>query len=97
MNSRAKSSLLPVFLILAVALVVFSPVLKNWEPFAKLIPSESKVSASDNPVKVWVNERSGFYYCPGSALFRKVQPGRSLPLSEALQKGYQPAEGQTCR
>lgn len=46
---------------------------------------------------VWVNTRTGFYYCPGSRLYRKVQPGKHMRQPDALQSGYQPSLGEACR
>lgn len=45
---------------------------------------------------VWVNSRSGFYYCPGTKAYGKLPPGRFMTESEALQEGYRPIERELC-
>jgi Tfp pilus assembly protein PilZ len=46
---------------------------------------------------VWMDQRSGFYYCKDSPSFAKVQPGSVATQDEALQRGYQPKLGTYCR
>ena len=41
-------------------------------------------------VKVWVNKRSGFYYCPDSKVYGQLQPGSYMDERTALQGGYRP-------
>ncbi len=44
---------------------------------------------------VWVDKKSGFYYCRGDMLFGRGQ-GRLMAQGEALMSGYQPAGGRYC-
>ena len=93
-----RVSLLPVFVILVVALLVFLVPWRIWSDiFSGLVPVKSKRSALNESVRVWVSTRSGLYYCPESTLFGKVAPGLNMDQGEALQKGYRPAEAQPCR
>lgn len=91
-------SLLPVFVVLIVALLVFLTPWRIWSLLiSNLVPSRAKRSPPDEAVKVWASTRSGFYYCTDSALFGKVTPGLYLAQGEALQNGYRPAEAKPCR
>ncbi len=53
--------------------------------------------ATSRDIRVWVNTRSGFYYCPGTELYGKLQPGKYLPEANAVQSGYQPSLNRSCR
>ncbi|HXJ95133.1 MAG TPA: hypothetical protein VMT20_20015 [Terriglobia bacterium] len=91
-------SLLPVFVVLLVALLVFFTPWKLWSSlFSGLMPGKTERNALNESVKVWVSSRSGLYYCADSTLFGKVSPGVYMAQGEALQKGYRPAEEQPCR
>ena len=59
----------------------------------------SRNSKTGNPqdVQVWASQRSGLYYCPGTRLYGKVQPGKQIPQRSALQSGFQPSLRQMCR
>jgi hypothetical protein len=46
---------------------------------------------------VWTVKKTGWYYCPDSRLYGKVKPGADMSEEEALQRGYRPAGGYTCR
>ena len=63
----------------------------------KLVASWKEPGGAARDIRVWVNTRSGFYYCPGTELYGKLQPGRYMGESDALQSGYQPSLKQTCR
>jgi hypothetical protein len=93
-----RVSLLPIFIILIAALLIFFTRWQTWSFLvSSLAPGKAKRSAPNESVKVWVSTRSGFYYCLDSALFGKITPGLHMAQGEALQKGYRPAEAQPCR
>ena len=93
-----KVSLLPVFVVLILALLVFLAPWKIWSLLVSaLTPGKSRRSALNGSAKVWVSSRSGFYYCNDSTIFGKMTPGSYMAQGEALQKGYRPAEAQPCR
>jgi hypothetical protein len=48
-------------------------------------------------IKVWVNTKSGFYYCPGTKAYGKLEPGSYMTEAKAVQNGYQPFSRQACR
>jgi hypothetical protein len=52
--------------------------------------------ATDMEHRVWVNRRSGLYYCRESKFYGKMHPGISVRQESALLKGFRPAEGQKC-
>lgn len=93
-----RVSLLPLFLILMAALVVFFMPWRIWsELFSGLAPGKTKLNTLNQSATVWVSTRSGFYYCSESTLFGKIGPGLYMAQGEALQKGYRPAEAEPCR
>ena len=94
MGSRHDTSLLPLFLLLLVALAAFFPAWKQLLPPDpdRWPMSRSNVAVAAPTIKVWVNKQSRVYYCPTSVLYRKASPGFLLTQSEALKKGYRPAE-----
>ena len=51
---------------------------------------------TDMKHSVWVNRRSGLYYCRESKFYGKMRPGVSMRQESALLKGFRPAEGQKC-
>ncbi len=93
-----RVSLLPVFVVLFVALLVFFTPWRLWSLlFSGLMPGKTERHALNESVRVWVSSRSGLYYCADSTLFGKINPGVYVAQGEALQKGYRPAEAQPCR
>jgi len=92
MGSRHGPSILPLFLLLLAALAVFFPAWKQFLPRDGRLTSRSKVAVATPAIKVWVSKQSRLYYCPTSVLYRKASPGFLLTQSEALKKGYRPAE-----
>jgi len=48
-------------------------------------------------IQVWASQRSGLYYCPGTILYGKLQPGKNITERIALQNGFQPSLGKMCR
>jgi hypothetical protein len=85
MESRHGPSLLPVFLLLFAALVVFFPAWKQLLPPDRWPTLPSSVAVASPTTKVWVNKQSRLYYCPTSVLYRKVTPGFFLTQDEALK------------
>jgi len=50
-----------------------------------------------NPqTRIWVNTRSGLYYCPDSKLYGHIAPGLYMLQASALQHGFQPALTKPC-
>ena len=45
-------------------------------------------SNKNGQLKVWVNARSGFYYCPESRFYGVLRPGEVMTQEEALRKGF---------
>lgn len=45
---------------------------------------------------VWVNRRSGLYYCHDSRFYGKMLPGESMEQEAALLKGFRPAQEEAC-
>jgi hypothetical protein len=92
-NSKAGFSLLGAVLLLAIGMLVLYPFAKSWPVFRRwLAPQDTGAPSST----VWINKRSGFYYCAGSEVYGKIMPGELMPQEQALQQGYRPVE-QPCR
>ncbi|HKT12199.1 MAG TPA: hypothetical protein VJW77_10290 [Terriglobia bacterium] len=96
----------------AIVIVVFLAVLAAAAPFlvkyrdapAVVVEKLQAMSAPPPPPpttdmkhEVWVNRRSGFYYCRDSKFYGKMSPGISMRQESALLEGFRPAEGQKCR
>jgi len=97
-RAHTRVSLLPVFAVLVVALAVLLAPWKFWPSLvSSLVPGKTKQSALSESARVWVNSRSGFYYCSDSTLFGKITPGSYMTQGEALQKGYSPAAEKPCQ
>ena len=64
-------------------------------PFAGSVLARSRQQTSGR-VRVWVNSRSGFYYCPGTQFYGRLQPGKYMTETDARQFGYQPSTAATC-
>lgn len=45
---------------------------------------------------IWVNPRSGLFYCRQSKFYGRMRPGFYMSQGNALLKGYRPAEGHMC-
>jgi len=97
MAPPSKPVFFPIVLLLVVALVIFSPALVKWEPVTRLFRSSGRRHQVARPdAKVWVNRASGFYYCPGTSLYGKVQPGAYMSQGEAVQTGFRPIGDEPC-
>jgi hypothetical protein len=53
--------------------------------------SGTKCPSSDR--QVWVNTQSDKYWKPGSRFYGNTKQGEYMTEQEAIQKGYQPANG----
>lgn len=94
-----------VFIIVVLTvLVAMAPLLArvhtNPEALVEKIQAMS-LRQSDTPNldlkrSVWVNGRSGLYYCHQSKFYGRMRPGEYMRQGMALQKGYRPAQGKAC-
>jgi hypothetical protein len=106
MPSGNRSRVAPTIMVilLLVVLAVVAPLLAQYHPdpavwVAKIqAMSIRKPSAPSVDLKhsVWVNRRSGLYYCRQSKFYGRMLPGRSMRQGAALQEGFRPAQGQAC-
>jgi hypothetical protein len=96
MRSRTTVSFGTIFAILTLALSVFWPVVRKLPSLPSLlsVPSPKPLTVAKN--KVWVNRRSGLYYCHASAVYGKLLPGAYMDQQEANQVGYSPAANAGC-
>ncbi|MCL5005429.1 MAG: hypothetical protein M1404_02750 [Acidobacteria bacterium] len=97
MASRSGVVSVVAVVLLLVALAVLAPVLAqrrgiSWLPKLSADQQETHNFAR----RVWVNRRSGFYYCQKSRSYGKIYPGFYVRQDAALQRGYRPAEGKMC-
>jgi len=63
----------------------------------RLMPATAEVAADTRgDLKVWVNKRSGFYYCPSSHAYGRLKPGKFMTQENALQTGFRSAPNVPC-
>lgn len=62
----------------------------------KMSFTRQKSPVSNMKHSVWVNRRSGLYYCRSSKFYRRIWPGEYMQQGIALERGFRPAEGKTC-
>jgi hypothetical protein len=92
-----RTLLVIVILLLALAMLTFLPVPKHWRsPEPQHAATQSGRTPKDEDVKVWMNTRSGLYYCRGSKMYGKLDPGSYERQGEALRRGYRPYSRQAC-
>src|SRR5215813_944929 len=84
--------LIPLMILLGIAY----PFLKEQLPQLPRLPPPAEARAARN-VRVWAVKPTGFYYCSDSKLYLKVEPGMVMTQEKALEQGYRPAGGKTCR
>ena len=73
--------------------------------YPELIPRLTKLltggtqlgPAKSGETKVWIHAKSGFYYCPGTKAYGKLEPGTYMTEAEAVQRGYKPSSREGCR
>lgn len=90
--------------VLLVGLAVVAPFLaKHRDVPAALVSKLQAMSAPEPPApkkdmkhNVWVNRRSGLYYCRSSKFYGRMHPGVSMKQESALLKGFRPADGDMC-
>jgi len=81
----------PLALLLAAALLGLPIHVAHAAPHHNL-----RLSARQEPSKVWVNTRSSVYHCPGTRYYGNTISGEYLTESEARRRGNRPAGGRTC-
>jgi len=94
MNSRYRLFFFPLALMVVSLLVVLRSLNLNF--LGALLQPTSKPKADKSSIKIWVNKRSGLYYCPDSKYYGKLTPGVYMLQGDAIQDGYQPAAHEAC-
>jgi hypothetical protein len=83
-------------LLLTLLLIILFLLLWDYLPWPWKNTATAQSAAQSN-IRVWVNKRSGFYYCPGSKLYGKLKPGFFMSQGNALQTGYRPPFNEMCQ
>ena len=104
-SPRSRLATIVVIVVLLVLLAAMAPLLAKYrgmpqvwvEELEAMSQSQSAPPAPDVKQTVWVNRRSGLYYCRESKFYGKMSPGSSMSQETALLKGFRPAQGQSCR
>ena len=84
-------------LLVLLALIAFLPTLKRRRS-RRLphVPARAGRTVKQEDVRVWINTRSGFYYCGHTSAYGRLSPGKFMRQGEALQLGYRPYFRQAC-
>ena len=96
MRSRTKLPFTTIFAILIAALAVFWPVVRKLPPIEGFLTVPARRPITVPKSKVWINRRSGLYYCRKSAAYGKLAPGAYMDQAEANEAGYSPAANAGC-
>jgi len=97
MGRQHQPSFYQLWLLLLIALIVFSPVLFKFVRLPGIPGWSWGGGEKSNPAAiVWVAKQTGFYYCHGSPLYGNASPGMSMTQKQALGQGYRPAAGHPC-
>jgi hypothetical protein len=95
----SRAAVVPVILVvlLLAALAVFAPIIARQHGVTWLPTLTATQKNTHNlATAVWVNRRSGFYYCHASKFYGRIHPGFLMRQGSALGRGYRPAEGELC-
>jgi hypothetical protein len=103
---RARGRLGPTIaiVVLLAALAATAPFLVKYRNAPAVLVAKLQAMAAPPPAapttymkhRVWVNRRSGLYYCRESKFYGRMRPGTTMLQESALMKGFRPAEGQEC-
>jgi len=85
-----------ILVLLVISLVILYPFVQEWLPASRRSAPPTETAAS-RKVKVWTVKRTGLYYCPESKLYCKAESGVLMTQEKALEGGYRPTGGATCR
>ena len=84
-------------LLILLALLTFLPFLKRRRaPGPPQVAARSVRIEKKQDVRVWVNTRSGFYYCRQTGAYGRLGPGKFMLQGDALESGYRPYFRQMC-
>ncbi|MGA8182553.1 MAG: hypothetical protein WB819_02790 [Terriglobia bacterium] len=103
-SSRNRYAPAILFVVLLVVLAAIAPFLVKYRDAPATLVAELQAMSAPKPQapttnmkhSVWVNRRSGLYYCRDSKFYGKMHPGISLHQESALLKGFRPAAGDKC-
>ena len=84
---------LPVILIPLAVLILFGGRPATQQP---LYASLSQAGIPRAEVRVWVNTRTGVYWCPGTRYYGKTKWGQYMGECAARKAGYRPAYRRPC-
>jgi PilZ domain len=91
-----RNRIFVILVLLVISLVILYPFLQKWRPAPLRSVLPAKTTAS-RKVRVWVVKQTGLYYCPDSKLYGQTESGALMTEEKALERGYRPAGGETCR
>jgi hypothetical protein len=60
-------------------------------PETKPQPTSAAQDSQKKEIQVWVNTKSGIYYCPNSRWYGTTKQGKYMSECEALKAGYKSA------
>ena len=104
MPSRNRTVHVILMIVFLAILVAIAPLLAKYHNAPAVVVAKLAAMTAPPPSaalvdmkhSVWVNKRSGLYYCHDSRFFERMSPGILMEQQVALQKGFRPAEGHAC-
>lgn len=104
MASRSRVGPVIFMIVVLAVLVAIAPMLAKYQRAPAVVMSKlqkmtappPKAPSSHKTHSVWVNRRSGLYYCHDSHYFGRLAPGTYMQQERAILKGFRPAEGHAC-
>ena len=74
-----------------------SRIVDRWASMHRFPQLSAPTVAAATVVTVWINQRTGLYYCSDSKLYGNAKPGAYMTQEQAQERGYQPSGGVSCR
>lgn len=105
MASKNRAGPAVMIVVILAALAIAAPVLARYHSNPQALITEiqamtakkTAAPSADFRHVVWVNRRSGLYYCRDSRFYGRIYPGESMRQGSALERGFRPAQGRACQ
>lgn len=88
-----------ILLLIGGAIALFLTIEVAFSAYSRFAQSQkpaTQVRGGNPKVKVWVDERTGLYYCPGAKAYGTTKPGKYATQEQAQQDTFRPALDKVC-